>query len=344
MAYPAWAPDKAAEAAAVRPGWEDQPRSVSAADTASSFLQGARNQFGSAAPQGGGDEQQDWQSQLRQLQGSRGSGPPQSGGPAHMYSQPPGQVASRYQPPSPAAGAAAPHEHASANARLPAFSPHAAAAHQPQFQQQQQQQPQFQQQQQQQPSARSPAFSQASLRPEQHRVASQPPPSVAHTPSYQPPPSQPAPQPELVLESALLTEEEFQSNSAIEFGSGIELEGCTVDAHLLDDDPIPHLEPLSASVSLRITPTSIVFLHHYDRNFILEVPVTELYEITEDSEPKVVLLHTRNANGSALLRLTCASSRKRLAIYKTLCIRKNALERLKRQQQAITKDFHTNGL
>eukprot|EP00659_Diplonema_papillatum_P013476 gene13476-20766_t len=238
MAYPAWAPDKAAEAAAVRPGWEDQPRSVSAADTASSFLQGARNQFGSAAPQGGGDEQQDWQSQLRQLQGSRGSGPPQSGGPAHMYSQPPGQVASRYQPPSPAAGAAAPHEHAT------------------------------------------------SLRPEQHRVASQPPPSVAHTPSYQPPPSQPAPQPELVLESALLTEEEFQSNSAIEFGSGIELEGCTVDAHLLDDDPIPHLEPLSASVSLRITPTSIVFLHHYDRNFILEVPVTELYEITEDSEPK----------------------------------------------------------
>ena len=53
-----------------------------------------------------------------------------------------------------------------------------------------------------------------------------------------------------------------------------------------------------------------------------------------------MLLHTRSGNGTALLELQCPSSRKRLGIYKTLCIRKNSLERLKRQQQAITKAYH----
>eukprot|EP01064_Diplonema_japonicum_P034550 TRINITY_DN7198_c0_g1_i2.p1 TRINITY_DN7198_c0_g1~~TRINITY_DN7198_c0_g1_i2.p1 ORF type:complete len:299 (+),score=47.69 TRINITY_DN7198_c0_g1_i2:53-949(+) len=140
----------------------------------------------------------------------------------------------------------------------------------------------------------------------------------------------------------LLTEEEFQCNSAIEFGSGISMNGCTIDRHLNDGDPMPKLEPLSSSVSLRITPTNIIFLHHYDRNPILEVPISELYEVIENYTTKNVLLHTRNANGSALLELICTSSRKRLAIYKTLGIRKNALERLKRQQNAITRAYHSN--
>eukprot|EP01062_Namystynia_karyoxenos_P013195 TRINITY_DN14757_c0_g1_i1.p1 TRINITY_DN14757_c0_g1~~TRINITY_DN14757_c0_g1_i1.p1 ORF type:complete len:338 (+),score=80.91 TRINITY_DN14757_c0_g1_i1:113-1015(+) len=144
------------------------------------------------------------------------------------------------------------------------------------------------------------------------------------------------------VESTLLTEDEFQSSSAVEFGAGIAMSGCTIDGHLRDGDTMPRLEPLSNSVCLRITPTAIVFLHQYDRNFILEVPIGELYEITEDTEQKVVLLHTRNANGSALIQLSCHSQRKRIGIYKTLCIRKNALERLKRQQQQITRQYYSH--
>jgi len=142
-------------------------------------------------------------------------------------------------------------------------------------------------------------------------------------------------------DSTRLTEDEFQSCCAVEFGAGIAMSGVTIQGVLRDGDEMPRLEPLANSVCLRVTPTAIIFLHQYDRNFILEVPITELYEITEDSDHKVVLLHTRNAFGSALIQLSCQSQRKRIGIYKTLCIRKNALERLKRQQQQISRAFYT---
>eukprot|EP00756_Hemistasia_phaeocysticola_P001583 Hpha_TRINITY_DN11117_c0_g1::TRINITY_DN11117_c0_g1_i1::g.27892::m.27892 len=142
-------------------------------------------------------------------------------------------------------------------------------------------------------------------------------------------------------DSTRLTEDEYQACCAVEFGAGIAMSGVTIAGVLRDGDEMPRLEPLANSVCLRVTPTAIIFLHQYDRNFILEVPITELYEITEDSDHKVVLLHTRNAFGSALIQLSCQSQRKRIGIYKTLCIRKNALERLKRQQQQISRAFYT---
>ena len=80
MAFPAWAPPAGEQQAGgdshglLKPGWENQ-RSASG-DTASSFLQGIKNQFGSMVPQAGGGGgapaggggSADWQQQLQQIQ------------------------------------------------------------------------------------------------------------------------------------------------------------------------------------------------------------------------------------------------------------------------------------
>eukprot|EP01065_Artemidia_motanka_P048873 TRINITY_DN799_c1_g1_i2.p1 TRINITY_DN799_c1_g1~~TRINITY_DN799_c1_g1_i2.p1 ORF type:complete len:270 (+),score=61.19 TRINITY_DN799_c1_g1_i2:62-811(+) len=180
---------------------------------------------------------------------------------------------------------------------------------------------------------------QAQLSQHLDRVRAQPqpqPPSAAAPPLPQRPGDEPAAPDVGGMDSSALTEDEFQS-----YGQHISMSGVTIGGLLRDGDEMPRLEPLSNSVCLRITPTGIIFLHQYDRNFILEIPLSELYEITEDSDNKAVLLHTRNAVGSALIQLSCPSQRKRLGIYKTLCIRKNALERLKRQQQQIVRTHYT---
>ena len=274
MAFPSWAPPAGN-------GENDALKMGGSPDTASSFLQGARNQFGGSgieAPQTG-----NWQAQLREMQNKQNIG------------QPPPQMQAAQQVP------VQHQQHAQLQQQFAEMTPQ----HYPT------------------PSAHPQVL------PQQH-----PPPQPQVQVAHQQPP------PPVDYDTLLLTEEEFQANSAIEFGSGISMNGCTVPTHLKDGDHMPRLEPLSASVSLRITPTAIIFLHHYDRNFILEVPISELYELTQDGESKVIVLHTRNTNGSALLELTCASTRKRLAIYKTLCIRKYALERLKRHQQVLTNSAY----
>eukprot|EP01060_Flectonema_neradi_P027899 TRINITY_DN3753_c0_g1_i1.p1 TRINITY_DN3753_c0_g1~~TRINITY_DN3753_c0_g1_i1.p1 ORF type:complete len:282 (+),score=77.90 TRINITY_DN3753_c0_g1_i1:104-949(+) len=277
MAFPGWAPPagNGTEAEGLKMGGSP--------DTASSFLQGARHQFGGSgvdAPQ-----TSNWQAQLREMQSKRVVQPTVQPNlqQAQIQQQFAEMTPQQYPTPTPT-----PHPQAMMPQKpTPQPQPSQPMLHQQQQQQQQQQQP-----------------------------------------------------PPVDYDTLLLTEEEFQANSAIEFGSGISMNGCTVPVHLKDGDELPRLEPLSASVSLRITPTAIIFLHHYDRNFILEVPISELYELTQDGDAKVIVLHTRNTNGSALLELTCASTRKRLAIYKTLCIRKYALERLKRHQQVITNSAY----
>eukprot|EP01059_Diplonema_ambulator_P002193 TRINITY_DN11847_c0_g1_i1.p1 TRINITY_DN11847_c0_g1~~TRINITY_DN11847_c0_g1_i1.p1 ORF type:complete len:305 (+),score=34.21 TRINITY_DN11847_c0_g1_i1:32-916(+) len=246
MAFPAWVPPGGPgyEPEPTRPGWDENVRSGSSPDTASSFLQGVRNQFGSMVPQGQLQEPAtDWQARFKELQSKSGSG----------------------------------------------------VLHQLHQQQQQQMNQPFHQTPQKPPQAYPSQQSQPPPQPQPPYM--QPPQMQQPLPHYQPqPPPQHMHQPSVSEEAApyspantrmLLTEEEFQCNSAIEFGSGISMNGCTIDRHLNDGDPMPKLEPLSSSVSLRITPTSIIFLHHYDRNPVLEVPISELYEVIENYTTKV---------------------------------------------------------
>eukprot|EP00759_Apiculatamorpha_spiralis_P031485 PhF_6_TR3322/c0_g1_i1/m.4689 len=168
------------------------------------------------------------------------------------------------------------------------------------------------------------------------------PPShfMTTTPIQQPvPPQQPQQQRQSVgpaaggVDDDCLNAVDMDSIAAVEFSGGLSLSGTVGGGGLHTDmtqavgGGLVRLPMISADIVVRFTARHIVFS---DRSgILLEVPLAELYQVMESVGFGGLQMEIRNPKGHALLEIGTQDPRKRVAMYKVLCSKKNTWERCK---------------
>jgi len=169
------------------------------------------------------------------------------------------------------------------------------------------------------------------------RPPPQPPaPSMGHplrdqtphrSPSLRDPLAAPPPPQPPAEDEERFTSLDIDAMSRVEYAGGLTLSG-TVGGPVAGGTPST-LPRIAGDVSVNLTMRGIVVCDRPSGQPLLEVPLGELCQLTEDVGLSSLLLEVRNGNGTALLEIGTTDSRKLASLYKALCVRKNTWEREK---------------
>eukprot|EP00760_Papus_ankaliazontas_P008109 PhM_4_TR13670/c3_g1_i1/m.19355 len=132
-------------------------------------------------------------------------------------------------------------------------------------------------------------------------------------------------QPQPAVPDDIITPADIDAASTVEYAGGIALCGAAAG----QQQPGQRLPTLHPDVLVRFTPSSIGLHGREDFALLLDVPLGELCELSEDVGVGALQLELRNARGTALLELVVPDGSKRVSMYKVLCARKTTWERTK---------------